>query len=665
MTAPRVLVGSPVKQKPAILGEFLRSLVEMDTEGLFVDYIFIDDNDVPASSSQLAKFCPKGGTVIVWSAEESETQEPYVCDDKTHWWNYNLVWRVATHKNRIIDLARSGHYDFLFLLDSDLVLHPDTLHHLVGCRKPIVSEVFWTKWDPATEPLPQVWLRDVYTLFENAPWERLTQEGAQQRAREFLQRLRVPGLYEVGGLGACTLIAREALDAGVSFSEIPNLSFWGEDRHFCIRAAALGLKLFVDTCYPAYHIYREADLEGLEGYRRVNCTGQRAGPHDAAVALLRSGSVYREIRRVLDVTKEAVERFWSFDFRDPRRQDGIDLFAQEYRDEIVKRLEADLDESVRSMLISRTEVLSSSLADIDSDTTEALVTAQVVTHGLQHGEYFRELYDCRALVTRPGTDRKWLVRGVEFTKAQQPGAPAFVRDRLTKYEGNKLTLSMLVRNEAGRYLRQVLEHAAQYIDNAVVLDDASEDETVEVCRQALGGIPVTIVSNSKPGFHNEVALRKRQWDLVVSTNPDWILVLDADEMLEDRAKFVIRDLINQPFYDHYSFRLYDFWDPTHYRDDPYWRAHKTYRVFLVRYQPRFKYTWRETALHCGRLPNNIGLLPGRTSDLRVKHFGWASPADREAKYQRYRALDPSAKYGIRQQYESILDRNPNLVEWIE
>src|SRR5690606_16148011 len=55
----------------------------------------------------------------------------------------------------------------------------------------------------------------------------------------------------------------------VSFSEIKNLSFWGEDRHFCIRAAALGLSLYVDTNYPAYHIYRESDLEGVWKYKEI------------------------------------------------------------------------------------------------------------------------------------------------------------------------------------------------------------------------------------------------------------------------------------------------------------------------------------------------------------------------------------------------------------
>jgi hypothetical protein len=67
-------------------------------------------------------------------------------------------------------------------------------------------------------------------------------------------------------LGACTLISSKALKAGVNFSEIKNVSFWGEDRHFCIRASALGFSLFVDTRLPAYHIYREKDLDGAAAY---------------------------------------------------------------------------------------------------------------------------------------------------------------------------------------------------------------------------------------------------------------------------------------------------------------------------------------------------------------------------------------------------------------
>ncbi|NPV52974.1 MAG: hypothetical protein HPY71_05570 [Firmicutes bacterium] len=331
----------------------------------------------------------------------------------------------------------------------------------------------------------------------------------------------------------------------------------------------------------------------------------------------------------------------------------------------MKGYEKDSITSIQAKLISKTEVLSDFVIDLDDNAQEALLGARVLTHGIENDRYFREYYDCTILAAKDGCDGQWLVGGVEFRKGTQVDPAKFPENRIIKYERNKLTLAMLVRNEADRYLCKVLRHAAQYIDSAVILDDASEDNTVQICKETLKGIPLTIVSNAQPGFANEIELRKQLWNLVVSTNPDWILVLDADEMLEDRAASTIRGLIDQPFYDHYSFRLYDFWDATHYREDLYWQAHKTYRVLLVRYQPDFVYTWRETPLHCGRLPNNLFLLPGTRTDLRVKHFGWATLEDRQIKYQRYVTLDPKGVYGILPQYESILDPQPNLIRWIE
>ena len=38
--------------------------------------------------------------------------------------------------------------------------------------------------------------------------------------------------------------------------------------HFCIRASALGFDLFVDTHYPAYHIYRECYLNRVEEFKK-------------------------------------------------------------------------------------------------------------------------------------------------------------------------------------------------------------------------------------------------------------------------------------------------------------------------------------------------------------------------------------------------------------
>lgn len=89
----------------------------------------------------------------------------------------------------------------------------------------------------------------------------VTAQQAHAEETMFLSKLRFPGVYKVGGLGACTLIKRVVLEKGVHFGDIYNLSFWGEDRSFCVRAVAYGFELFVDTHYPAFHIFREDEID--------------------------------------------------------------------------------------------------------------------------------------------------------------------------------------------------------------------------------------------------------------------------------------------------------------------------------------------------------------------------------------------------------------------
>lgn len=94
----------------------------------------------------------------------------------------------------------------------------------------------------------------------------------------------------------------------------------------------------------------------------------------------------------------------------------------------------------------------------------------------------------------------------------------------------KVTLSMCVKNEADHYLRMVLEEVRHYIDEAVIIDDASTDDTVQLIYEVLHGIPVHIIHNTVSKFSNEINLRKQQWDEVIKTNPEWILNIDADHV---------------------------------------------------------------------------------------------------------------------------------------
>lgn len=507
MNKKRVLVGSPVYQKPEILREFLTSLKNQNRKTISIDYMFVDDNADQESTDLLSSFSRENSIVNIMNG--SELGE-YVCNNESHYWNDRLMLKVANYKNKIIDYAIKNNYDYLFFADSDLVLHPNLIEHLKSLDKAIVSEIFWCSWHTGQPEMPNVWMFDEYDIVPKKFGEVIDEKEKKIREAKFLNMLKKPGVYEVGGLGACTFITVSALKKGVNFSPIKNLTIHGEDRFFCIRAAVLDVDLFVDTNYPAYHIYRESDLLGVPDY--------------------------------------------------------------------IKKCKQEND---------------------------------------------------------------------------------FVRKFKTL--NNKITLSMIVKNEEGRYFQEMLQSLRGHIDAAVIIDDGSTDHTIEICKDSLGGIPLHIVENQKSMFANESSLRQKQWNETIKTNPDWILNLDADEFLEDGFWNHAQEMMDNKDYDLYAFRLFDMWNKTQYREDQYWNAHSIYRPFMIRYQPDFPYKWDDIPQHCGRFPMNILLQPIKNLQFRIKHFGWATHADRLNKKERYAVLDANSIYGIKEQYDSIMDEDPTLI----
>ena len=271
MNSNRVLIGSPIRQKPQILAEFLSGLKEADKDGLEVSFCFVDDNTNPDSSKLLTEFAGEYDAEILSSnfllSQSDHSQQLH--SKILHDWDLTTIRKVAYLKDCIIEYAIDHEYDFLFLVDSDIVIDHRTLRHLVSRDVEIISNVFWTQWQLNWEIEPQCfWIPDIGCQ-SKTPFSPLMQRSeARQIKRNFFAQMRVPGIYRVDGLGACTLISLSALKKGVRFKEIPNLSQLGEDRDFCIRAGVLGIDLYFDTVYPVYHIYREQYLDRVDEFKR-------------------------------------------------------------------------------------------------------------------------------------------------------------------------------------------------------------------------------------------------------------------------------------------------------------------------------------------------------------------------------------------------------------
>lgn len=199
----------------------------------------------------------------------------------------------------------------------------------------------------------------------------------------------------------------------------------------------------------------------------------------------------------------------------------------------------------------------------------------------------------------------------------------------------RLVTALLVRNEADRYLRRVLERCAEFSDDILVLDDGSTDDSVTIA-QSMGCI---VKQRPKPGaWGNEAPARAELWDRAVKLAKDgWVLINDADQLLHGDP----RPLTETWEANGWAWPLFDLWDSEEqYRADGYWDGFKQARVWMVRpsaVPTGWQAAWGTRGLHCGHIPPNFplqALIAPET--LYWHHYGWLREEDRLAKYQRYK-----------------------------
>jgi len=235
MKSIRVLIAAPLKQERKIFKEYQDGIDRLILpDGVSIDRFYVV-NDCPNIIQDIRD------KYIVIDTGDQYTKMP---DD--HFWTQDNLEKMPRLRNALVRHALEGGYDYLFSVDTDLVLHPATLQTLLDADKDIVSEIFWTKgWCNA--------------------WMYGQSSGMSDEWK-------TPGLYRVGMTGACTLMKMDVFRAGVNYSPIDSLTktLWGEDRWFSIRAACHGFEMWVDSHYPAEHLFTEAIYQSFIARRDGN-----------------------------------------------------------------------------------------------------------------------------------------------------------------------------------------------------------------------------------------------------------------------------------------------------------------------------------------------------------------------------------------------------------
>jgi glycosyltransferase involved in cell wall biosynthesis len=202
--------------------------------------------------------------------------------------------------------------------------------------------------------------------------------------------------------------------------------------------------------------------------------------------------------------------------------------------------------------------------------------------------------------------------------------------------------AMRIKNEA-EHIHEVLSSVMPLCGRTFVFDDHSRDKTVEICRSF--GERLKIWESPFRGL-NEARDKNFLLKEIIRANPEWVLWIDGDEVLEktgpDNLKLAAE---NGRTVAAYYIRIAYLWhDPQHVRVDGIFGKFKRLSFFRLKDQPvrrlHFPSSGRGGNFHCGNVP--AGLVGEyRELPVRMKHYGYMTKEQRQAKYSWYSRIDPN------------------------
>ena len=220
------------------LKQFAESIELLNTSGIEVKQLIIDNSDKEFYCKQLKKFMPDSTIMYYEPPEDKKGFDRFRhCEIKC--------------RQMVVDYFLKNDFDYLFFVDSDVICEPDVLQKLLYRQKDIIVGLFRYRPPPNGRPL---WFRKKHptTISKKTGVWNITFISNEEVAKLN------GGLLEIDccGFGAI-LISREILKK-VKLRKSEN-DHYGADIHFCFDAKQLGYKIFGDSSANCNHLYKRCE----------------------------------------------------------------------------------------------------------------------------------------------------------------------------------------------------------------------------------------------------------------------------------------------------------------------------------------------------------------------------------------------------------------------
>lgn len=215
--APRVLIGVVTHGKQRYcLDEFAECL---NAQAMKADVLFVVNHGESAYAS------------LVKSKGFDAVEDPTPAESR--------IDKIVSGRKYLRKYALDNDYDYLFFVDSDVMLPPHAVNMLVATKGDVISGVYLNAFELGgkTQVAPVV-----FKDLGDGQCQLYTYEGVA-----------VPQIMEIGAAGfGCTLIKRKVLEQ-VDIRTFGNSASGGEDMAFYVDARAKGFQAVANTYVKCTH----------------------------------------------------------------------------------------------------------------------------------------------------------------------------------------------------------------------------------------------------------------------------------------------------------------------------------------------------------------------------------------------------------------------------
>lgn len=242
-----VLIFSPVSDREKYLPHYLNRLVNLNYPKENISFYFIVNNSQDSSLQILNEFKRENQTSYrSIKIDISNSKQKFKDERTTKIRNQFTYSHLSNLRNQALDYSKTKNVDYLFSIDSDILVKSNSLKKLIDANKPIVSSLIYNGYLVSPE---SPWK---YTNIMNVRVDNKIEHISNWYVKnsETLPKSKV---IPVDVTGAISLIRNDVIKSGAKYG----FHLQGEDILFSLDAKTKGFQSYCDLSCFSYHCMNE------------------------------------------------------------------------------------------------------------------------------------------------------------------------------------------------------------------------------------------------------------------------------------------------------------------------------------------------------------------------------------------------------------------------